>query len=243
MLFYKAAFPILKDRYGPVLLVEIKALGIPVRYVDVDGMGWWDKVAGYGIGLITDLVPGTGSLRDKYSPNDPSDYNIALRDVDLTMLAVGEPLTKTGGTIAIGSGVLAVAGVTATVTTAGTVVVVAGPVAVAGAKIAAAGTATAATGAMMMANSAANQGDGYDRGKSNVSGGNKNSQYANQKAKASAKEKYESAKKQYEEMRGKPNKTPEDKRQESFYKKLRDHWKSRMDFKGENHSKNAKGNR
>ena len=85
MLFYKAAFPILfhileiKDRYGPVLLVEIKALGIPVRYVDVDGMGWWDKVAGYGIGLITDLVPGTGSLRDKYSPNDPSDYNIALR--------------------------------------------------------------------------------------------------------------------------------------------------------------------
>ena len=59
----------------------------------------------------------------------------------------------------------------------------------------------------------------------------------------SAKEKYESAKKQYEEMKGKPNKTPEDKRQESFYKKLRDHWKSRMDFKGENHSKNAKGNR
>ena len=215
----------------------------PVRYVDVDGMDWWDKVAGYGIGLITDLVPGTGSLRDKYTPNDPSDYNIALRDVDLTMHAVGETLTKTGGTIAVGGGALAVVGVAATVTTAGTAVVVAGPVAVAGAEIAAAGTATAATGAMMMANSAANQGDGYDRGKSNVSGGNKNSQHANQKAKASAKEKYESAKKQYEEMRGKPNKTPEDKRQESFYKKLRDHWKSRMDFKGENHSKNAKGNR
>ena len=136
----------------------------PVRYVDVDGMDWWDKAAGYGIGFFTNLFPGAGSLRDRYSPNDPSDYNIALRDVDLTMLVVGEALTKTGGTITVGGGVLAVAGVTATVTTAGTAVIVAGPVAVAGAEIAAAGTAIAATGAMMMANSTANQAGGYNRG-------------------------------------------------------------------------------
>jgi hypothetical protein len=139
----------------------------PVRYVDVDGMDWWDKAAGYGIGLFTDLVPGSGALRDKYTPNDPSDYNMALRDVDLTMFAVGEKMTKAGGTMMAGGAALAVTGVSATVTTAGVAVVVAGPVAAAGAEIAATGTATVATGAMMMANSATNQGQGYDRGKTN----------------------------------------------------------------------------
>ena len=74
----------------------------PVRYVDMNGMDWLDKVAGYGIGLFTDLVPGSGALRDKYTPNDPSDYNMALRDVDLTMLAVGESMTKAGGTMMAG---------------------------------------------------------------------------------------------------------------------------------------------
>ena len=215
----------------------------PVRYVDMNGMDWLDKVAGYGIGLFTDLVPGSGALRDKYTPNDPSDYNMALRDVDLTMLAVGERMTKAGGTMMAGGAALAVTGVSATVTTAGVAVVVAGPVAAAGAEIAATGTATVATGAMMMANSATNQGQGYDRGKSNVSGGNKNSQHANSKAKSSARERYESAKKQYEEMRSKPNKTPEDKRQETFLKKQMDHWKSKSDFRGENHSQTVKGNR
>ena len=215
----------------------------PLRYVDVNGMDWRDKVAGYSIGFVTNLIPGSGSLRDKYSPNDPSDYNIALRDVDLTMLAVGETLTKTGGAMTVGGGALAATGLSLTVATAGASVVVTGSVAAAGAEIAATGFAAATTGAMMMANSATNQGQGYERGKSNVSGGNKNSQHANQKAKASAKEKYESAQKQYEEMRSKPNKTPEDKKQEALYKRQKEHWKSRMDFQGENHSKNAKGNR
>lgn len=44
-------------------------------------------------------------------------------------------------------------------------------------------------------------------------------------------------------MRSKPNKTPEEKRQEAFLKKQMDHWKSKSDFRGENHSQNAKGNR
>jgi RHS repeat-associated protein len=140
----------------------------PVRYVDVDGMDWWDKVAGYGIGLITDLVPGTGSLRDKYTPNDPSDYNMALRDVDLTMLAVGESMTKAGGAMMAGGATLAVTGVSVTVTTAGTAVIVGGPATVIGADIAVTGAATAGTGIMMMSNSSANQSQGYERGKASA---------------------------------------------------------------------------
>ena len=215
----------------------------PVNFVDPDGRDWKDKVAGYGVGFITNLVPGTGSLRDRYSPSDPSDYNIALRDTDLAMIAVGENLTKAGGTMIVGGGALAVAGITATVTTAGTGVIVAGPVTIVGADIAATGAGATIVGLTMMANSATNQSQGYKRGKSNISSGNKNSQHANLKAKASAKEKYETTKKQYDDMRSKPNKNPEDKKLEASYKKQMEHWKARMEFSGENHSQNAKGNR
>lgn len=215
----------------------------PVRYVDVDGQDWFDKVVGYVVGFITNLIPGTGQFRDEYSPNDSSDYNNSLRDTDLAMFAIGEGLTNTGGAMMVSGGALAVAGASMTVASAGTAVVVSGPVAVVGADVAVAGTLTAGAGVMMMANSTANQGQGYDRGKSNVSNGNKNSQHANPKAKASAAEKYEAAKQQYEDMRHKPNKTQEDKRLETSYKKQMEHWKGKMDFQGENHSRIVKGNK
>ena len=215
----------------------------PVRFADDNGEDWHDKVVGYFVGGVTNVVPGTGFIRDWYSPDNSADYNSALKRTDEAAAVMGTGMMKAGtGTMAAG-GVLATAGVGVTASTAGVGVVVGGPVVAAGAEMAAVGAATAATGGVLVMNSSKNKSDGYERGKSNVSSGNKNSRHANLKANASAKEKYESAKKQYEEMRSKPNKTPEDRRQESIYKKLRDHWKSRMDFKGENHSQNAKGNR
>ena len=157
----------LADKY-PGISPYVYCNDNPLRYVDVDGMDWRDKAAGYSIGLLTNLVSGTGSLRDKYSPSDPSDYNIALRDVDMTMFAVGKNLAKAGGAMVAGGGAVAVAGVSMTVTTAGVAVIVSGPVTVAGADITASGIATSATGVIMMSNSAANQGQGYERGKANA---------------------------------------------------------------------------
>ena len=56
------------------------ALNNPVRFVDPDGRDPKDKVVGFGIGLLTNIIPGTGELRDRYSPTDPDDYNNALRN-------------------------------------------------------------------------------------------------------------------------------------------------------------------
>ena len=36
----------------------------PIRIVDPDGRDGWDKIAGFGIGVLTNVVPGTGGLRD-----------------------------------------------------------------------------------------------------------------------------------------------------------------------------------
>lgn len=74
-------------------------------------------------------------------------------------------------------------------------------------------------------------------------GGGKNGAHANQKAKESAAQKYETAKGNLNELKSKPNKTPEDKTQikklEGQVKQLQE----KKDFSGENHSRNAKGNR
>jgi len=74
-------------------------------------------------------------------------------------------------------------------------------------------------------------------------GGGKNSTHANQKAKASAKEQYEAKKAELDALKSKPNKSPQDKKDlvklENQVKQL----KSKADFNGENHSRNAKGNR
>ena len=94
-----------------------------------------------------------------------------------------------------------------------------------------------------MANSAENKSGGYERGKTNVSSGNKNSKHANQKAKDSAAEKYKEAKTNYEKFKYKANRTPEDKKMENRYKTPMEHWKHKMEYTGENHSRNAKGNR
>lgn len=48
-----------------------------------------DKVVGYFVGGTTNLVPGTGFIRDWYSPDNSSDYNSALKHTDEAAAALG----------------------------------------------------------------------------------------------------------------------------------------------------------
>lgn len=74
-------------------------------------------------------------------------------------------------------------------------------------------------------------------------GGGKNGQHANLKAKQSAGEKYEEAKSQLDSISRKPNKTKEDNKLKTQLEKQIKHWKAKAQETGENHSRNAKGNR
>ena len=137
----------------------------PIRYEDVDGEDWVDKAAGYFIGGVTNVVPGTGFIRDWYSPDNSEDYNTALKRTDETAAALGTGMMKAGTGAMAAGGALATAGVEVTASTAGAGAVVGGPAVAAGAEIAAAGAATAATGGVLVMNSSKNKNDGYERGK------------------------------------------------------------------------------
>ena len=39
----------------------------PMRYIDPNGQDGWDIIVGYGIGLLTNVLPNTGFLRDAYT--------------------------------------------------------------------------------------------------------------------------------------------------------------------------------
>ena len=43
-----------------------------MNFVDPDGRKWYDDAVGYAIGFTTNIVPGTGSIRDQYTPSDAS---------------------------------------------------------------------------------------------------------------------------------------------------------------------------
>lgn len=146
----------------------------PLRYVDPDGKDGWDVFVGHSIGLITNVIPGTGNLRDLYSPADPIDYNLALRNSDLAAFKFGDFLTKAGAAEAAFGGAALAAGATSVSVSGCTLVFVGGPVAAIGAEELVKGVVTAAGGRLMMMNSSKNQLDGYERGKpSNSNSDNK----------------------------------------------------------------------
>ena len=62
----------------------------PVNFVDPDGREWYDVVIGYAVGALTNIVPGSGHLRDQYTPTDSHDYNSGLRTSDNVPAAGGE---------------------------------------------------------------------------------------------------------------------------------------------------------
>ena len=212
----------------------------PIRYEDVDGEDLVDKAAGYFIGGVTNVVPGTGFMRDWYSPDNSADYNSALRRTDNAAAALGVGMIKAGSGSMAAGGALATAGVEVTVSTVGAGVVVGGPAVAAGAEIAAVGAATAATGGVLVMNSSKNKNDGYERGKGNTSSGNKNMKHANPKAREAAAQKYAEAKQKLKDAKNKAHRTTEDKKIIEKIKTEIKHWKLKMDFTGENHSQTGK---
>ena len=213
----------------------------PIRYEDVDGEDLVDKAAGYFIGGVTNVVPGTGFMRDWYTLDNSADYNSALRRTDNAAAALGVGMIKAGSSSMAAGGMVAATGAEITVSTAGVGVIVGGPAVAVGAEIAVSGAATAVTGTMLVMNSSKNKSDGYERG--NTSSGNKNMKHANQKAKKSAASKYDQAKAKYDKLNNKTNKTPEEKNLLERLKREYQHWESKKNYTGENHSRNAKGNR
>ena len=134
----------------------------PIKRVDPDGNDWWDKVVGTAIGVVTNVVPGSTSLRNSYTPSDAADYNSALRNTDAAAMVVGEGMVKGGGgTAASGLAVAAVAGTAslAVVDAPVTVSVAAGALVVAED-----GAVTAVGDAVLMANDSANTAAGYNYG-------------------------------------------------------------------------------
>ena len=134
----------------------------PIKRVDPDGNDWWDAVVGTAIGVVTNVVPGSTSLRESYTPTDARDYNNALRSTDAAAMAIGEGMVKggagavaTGGAVALAGGTVSLSGVGATVGVPATTV---------GGAVAGAGAATAAGGALLMTNGAANSSKGYNYG-------------------------------------------------------------------------------
>ena len=104
--------------------------------VDPDGNDWWDTVVGTAIGVVTNVVPGSTSLRNSYTPTDAA------------AMVIGEGMVKDGsGAITSGLAVAAVAGTAslALVDAPLTVIVAAG-------------------GVVLMANGAANTSQGYNYG-------------------------------------------------------------------------------
>ena len=151
-------------------------------------------------------------------------------------------ITNLGGKATTFGSAVAAVGTTAIVVTAGTSATVAAPITVVGKTITTAGLATSTAGYVMMANSNSNKAQGYNRGKkSNVSSGNKNSPHANQKRKEVNRQRYEQLKKEYEELEKNKSKIQNYRKQANALKRQMKRAKERMDFKGENHSRNAKG--
>lgn len=132
----------------------------PIRRTDLDGKDWTDKV----VGVVTNIVPGTTSLRNLPSPNDSYDYNNALRITDAIAMTAGGISTAAGiAEIAAGGTAAAVgAGVSAT----GVGAPVGASTAAIGGGIAATGAGKVAIGTTLLGNSLINSSAGYNYGAS-----------------------------------------------------------------------------
>ena len=128
------------------------------------------------VGLLTGVasnITGNSALRDSYTPDNSSHYNIGLGAGDVASVAAGAMLINLGGQavaggIAIGGG--------ATVASGGAAAGVAVPV---GAAISGAGALAVGTGVALMSNTAKNASQGYNRGKGPDANGGKGKPHGN----------------------------------------------------------------
>ena len=131
--------------------------GNPIRFSDKKGESIKDAVVGLLTGVASNIT-GNSALRDSYTPDNSSHYNIGLGAGDVASVAAGAMLINLGGQavaggIAIGGG--------ATVASGGAAAGVAVP---AGAAISGAGALAVGTGVALMSNTAKNASQGYNRG-------------------------------------------------------------------------------
>jgi hypothetical protein len=137
--------------------------GNPINLTDPDGNTIQDKIVGALIGITTNIVPGSGFIRDIYKPEDKNDYNNTLQAVDNAAMIVAAGMISGGGGMIAGGEAASGAGTSLVLTGVGAE---AGAVFIAGgAATVSAGEATVMAGTMMMANASDNANAGYDRGK------------------------------------------------------------------------------
>jgi RHS repeat-associated protein len=154
------------DDYAEITLSESPYCyvgNMPVSRIDPDGNTGMDIVAGVLIGAATNLFPGTTSLREKYSPSNPEQYNSTLRTVDNTVATAGAAAVILGSSEMAAGGTMAVAGGTLSATGVGAIPGI--PLATGGGAIALKGAVTAGAGAYLSMTSTANKNAGYEYGK------------------------------------------------------------------------------
>lgn len=136
----------------------------PIRNIDEEGETPKDKVVGWALGIITNIIPyiSFSHIRDIYVPDNTMDYNSSLQGADNTALLVGSLLT-TSGTMDIATGltlsesglVMASTGIGAP--EGGTALAIGGT-------FIEKGLLKASIGSALVANATNNRKQGYDRG-------------------------------------------------------------------------------
>lgn len=137
----------------------------PVRFTDPNGKDDVDKIFGFAIGIVTNIIPNSGGWRDGYSAMDLGDYNAGLKIADVTSTIVGSALVADGvKNIGYGAG-LSATSLTVTAATGGTAAPATALTGTVGGAIAAEGLAEATAGSIMLTNTSKNSSKGYNRGK------------------------------------------------------------------------------
>ena len=157
----------------------------PVRVVDPDGQDGWDKVAGFCIGVLTNVSPRTGWIRDAYVPTNSADYNNSLRTADNTMMFAGGLMTAAGTAgIAAGATIIGSGG---TVAMTGVGLPEGAVAAAAGATIGAASAVSGLIGSAVTMQATSNASQGYNRGGQKV----ESAKLSNKEVASEAKKKWE----------------------------------------------------
>ena len=142
----------------------------PIKYIDPDGNSPRDKIVGWTIGVITNVLPLTSlsNLRDSYVPDNSMDYNESLQSADNLAFCAGVFLMASGAADVVGGATLAETGLAVAATGVGTPEGIG--VVAAGSALTGTGLLKGAIGSSLMANSSNNKGSGYSRGGQNSSG-------------------------------------------------------------------------
>ena len=137
----------------------------PLRVVDPDGKDGWDVIAGYCIGFVTNIVPGSGLLRDAYNPSNSEDYNNALRAADNATVFMGYTMAATGTAGSAAGAAMVTSGGAVSLSIVGAPEGVL--TATAGAVVIGTSVVVAGAGTSVAVQATANASQGYNRGEKN----------------------------------------------------------------------------